>query len=72
VRIFFEKVVFDRPHLVEAQFVGQADLLEAILIDLVLRGRAPRARDGDFVEQTELHGGGSLLVVGRQSRVLSE
>ena len=60
VRIFLEEVVLDGPHMIEAQLVGQLHLLEAVVVDGPLFLRRPRTRNGNLVEQAELHPAVSL------------
>ena len=55
VGVFLEEVVLDGPDGVEADFVGDADLFEAAVVDLVLDVVLPGAGDGDFVEDAEAH-----------------
>jgi hypothetical protein len=55
VRVFFEEMMLDRPHVIEAQLVGELHLLEAVVVDGALLFRRPRTRDRDLVEQAELH-----------------
>ena len=44
-----------RPHTLEAELVGQTDLLETVVVDLLLAPVGPRTGDGDLVEDAELH-----------------
>ena len=60
VRIFLEEMVLDGPHMLEAQLVGQLHLLEAVVVDGPLFFRCPRTRNGNLVEQAELHPAVSL------------
>src|SRR5438445_9847684 len=60
----FPKVVLHVPGGVEAQLVGQLDLLEGLPVRLLLGlplpigvRAIPRLGDVDFIEQVELHGG---------------
>jgi hypothetical protein len=55
VGIFLEEMVFDRPDMLEAQRVGELHLFEAIVVDRALLLGRPGARNGDLVEQAELH-----------------
>src|SRR5207244_2599553 len=50
-----EEVVLDRPHGVEAEPVGERDLLERLVVAAVLAARVVRLRDLELVEQVELH-----------------
>ena len=42
VAVLLEEVVFDLPHVLEAQPVGQLDLFEGVLEEFVLRPVVPR------------------------------
>ena len=55
VRVLLEEVVLDRPHLVEAQLVGQAHLLERVHVDRALALAVPGTGHGQLVEDAELH-----------------
>jgi hypothetical protein len=55
-RVLLEEVVLDRPHVVEAQFVGQPHLLQRVGVDVPLGLRRPRTGNGQFDEYSELHG----------------
>ena len=44
VRVFFEEVMFDFPHVVDADFVGQLDLIERVLNQLQFCAGPPRPR----------------------------
>ena len=48
-------MVLDGPDLVEAELVGESHLLERALVNSPLGLRIPRARDGNLVEDSELH-----------------
>ena len=50
-----EEVVLDRPHGVEAEPVGERDLLERLVVTAVLAARVVRLGDLELVEQVELH-----------------
>ena len=56
VRVLLEEVVLDLPHVVEPDLVGQLDLVERVLDELLLTGVGPRAGQLVLVEQAELHG----------------
>ena len=56
VRVLLEEVVLDLPHVVDAEAVGELDLLEGLDDHLPLRVRGPRPRELELVEQPELHG----------------
>ena len=60
VGIFLEEVVLYGPHVVEAQLVGQLHLFEAVVVDGPFLLRRPRTRNGNLVEQAELHPAVSL------------
>jgi hypothetical protein len=55
VRVLLEEVVLDRPHLIEAELVGQTHLLERVVVDGALRLPRPGTRNRQLVEQAELH-----------------
>ena len=57
VAVLLEEVVLDLPHVVEAHSVGQLDLLERVLEQLVLVVGTPRAGQLVLVENAELHDG---------------
>jgi hypothetical protein len=69
VRAALAEMVLDAPDGVEAQPVGELDLLEGLLVGLLL-GLAlpvgmrlgPRLGDVDLVEQVELHRSSSLRI----------
>ena len=55
VRVLLEEVVLDLPHVVDAELVGELDLLERVLEQLVLGVVGPRPRQLVLVEDAELH-----------------
>src|SRR5579883_1716506 len=55
VRVFLEKVMLDFPRIVVAELVGQLDLRQRILQELVLALRSPRPRQLMLVENAEFH-----------------
>ena len=55
VRIFLEEMVLDLPDVVDAELVGELDLLERFLVQPTLGALAPRLRQLVFVEQAEFH-----------------
>jgi hypothetical protein len=55
VGIFLEEMVLDRPDMLEAQFVGELHLLEAVVVDGALGLARPRTRHRNLIEQAELH-----------------
>src|SRR5207302_10983230 len=61
VRVFLEEMVLDLPDVVDAEPVGQLDLIERIVIEpplgVVIPGGAGRLRQLVFVEQAEFHRG---------------
>src|SRR3954454_781691 len=59
--------MLDLPHAVHPELVGQLDLIESILQQLVLALRPPRPRQLMLVEQSELHMS-DLLEVERSCR----
>src|SRR5215469_5653310 len=56
MRILFEKMMLDCPYGIEAELIGELHLLQAVVIDVLLGFAAPRTRDGNLIEQAELHG----------------
>src|SRR5256885_3947307 len=56
VRVLLEEMVLDLPGVVVAQLVGELDLAERILQELVLALRTPRPGQLVFVEDAEFHG----------------
>ena len=56
VRVLLEEVVLDLPRGVEADAVGELDLLEGVLDEPLLAVVAPRAGDLVLVEDPEAHG----------------
>jgi len=70
VRVFFEEMMLDRPHVIEDQLVGQLYLLEAVVVDGALLLRRPGTRNRDLVEQAELHSGTPVVreTLGLQAR----
>ena len=55
-RVLLEEVVLDLPRVVVAEPVGELDLVEAVLEQLVLAVVGPRARELVLVEDPEPHG----------------
>src|ERR1017187_8742388 len=55
MRIFFEEVMLDGPDGIEAELIGQRDLLEAVVVDGFFRFAAPWPRYGDFIEEAKFH-----------------
>ena len=55
VRVLLEEVVLDLPGVVDAEPVGQLDLVERVLEELLLAALDPRARELMLVEDAELH-----------------
>ena len=55
VAVLLEEVVFDLPDVVEAQSVGQLDLVEGVLEQLVLVALFPWPGNLVLVEDAELH-----------------
>ena len=55
VTVLLEEVVLGQPDRREAGLVGQLDLVEAVLEQLVLVVVGPRPRQGELVEQRNLH-----------------
>ncbi len=60
VAVLLEEVVLDLPHVVDAQLVGELDLVERVLEQLVLGAVLPWARELVLVEDAELHAGPPL------------
>src|SRR6202011_587254 len=61
VRIFLEKMVLDFPGVVDAEFIGEFDLIERLLKQPVLVAVVPRPRKLMLVENAEFHGRSTLL-----------
>ena len=55
VRVLLEEVVLDLPHVLDAELVGELDLLERVLDQLALGVVGPRTRVLVLVEDAELH-----------------
>ena len=55
VRVLLEEVVLDLPHVLDAELVGELDLVERVLDQLLLAVLGPRARELVLVEDAELH-----------------
>src|SRR5437764_1880506 len=56
VAVLLEEVVLDLPHVIDAQLVGQLDLVEGVLQQTVFVVRLPRSGQLMLVEDAELHG----------------
>ena len=61
VRILFEEMVLDLPDIVDAEPVGELDLIERLLIEPQLRILGPGLRQLMLVEKSEFHRGAPLL-----------
>ena len=57
VRVLLEEMVFDSPRVVDADAVGEHDLLERIAEQPVFVPGSPRTRQLKFVEDTKSHVG---------------
>ena len=55
VAVLLEEVVLDLPHVLDAERVGELDLIEGVLDELTLRAVVPRPPDLVLVEDPELH-----------------
>src|SRR5207244_11288976 len=55
VGVLLEKVMLDAPRVVEAELVGELDLCESVLEELVLATFRPRAGQLELVEDPEFH-----------------
>jgi hypothetical protein len=55
VAVLLEEVVLDLPAVVDAQAVGQLDLLEGVFQKAVLVVRRPRPRQWELIEQRDFH-----------------
>ncbi len=55
VRVLLEEVVLDLPDVVEPEPVGQLDLVERVVQQLLERAVGPRPRHLELVEQSEAH-----------------
>ncbi len=56
VRVLLEEVVLDFPDVLEPELVGELDLVECVLEQLILGVSVPGARELVLVEDAELHG----------------
>src|SRR5581483_174739 len=56
MRILLEEVMLDFPHMVDAELVGELDLIEGVLEKLELGAGRPRAGELMFIEGAEFHG----------------
>src|ERR1019366_2079060 len=61
VRILLEKMVLDFPGVVDAELVGECDLIERLLKQPVLVAIVPRPRKLVLVKNAEFHGRATLL-----------
>src|SRR5262249_25059702 len=68
VRILLEEMMLDLPGVVVGKLVGELDLGERILQELVFALRSPRARALMLVEDAELHGCFLFSVMTRSCR----
>ena len=66
MRVLLEEVVLDLPHGVEADAVGELDLVERVAHEPLLAVVAPRPRDLVLVEDPEAHGAGAYWWRGLQ------
>ena len=55
MRIFLEEVVLDLPDVVDAEPVGEFDLVERVLVEAALGVLVPGLRQLVLVEQAEFH-----------------
>src|SRR5215469_13440633 len=53
--VFLEKMMLDFPHVVDAESVGEFDLVERVLKQFLLPTRRPRTRELMLVEGAEFH-----------------
>jgi hypothetical protein len=60
--IFLEKVMLDFPHVVDAESVGELDLIERVLKQFQFPARRPGARQLMLIEGAEFHDAGILLL----------
>ena len=61
VAVLLEEVVLDLPHVVDAERVGELDLLERVLDELVLGAFVPGPRKLVLVEDAELHAASTFV-----------
>ena len=54
--VLLQKVMFDLPHEVDAEAIGERDLLERVLDEPVLALRLPGPAHLMLIEDPELHG----------------
>src|SRR5215831_12216738 len=60
--IFLEKVMLDFPHVVDAESVGQLDLVKRVLKQFQFLARRPGTRQLMLIEGAEFHDAGMLLL----------
>ena len=63
VRILFEEVMLDLPGVVVAQPVGELELGQRVLIELVLVALFPRPRQLQLIEDAEFHDAAPKMLV---------
>jgi len=61
MRVFLKEVMLDCPHRIEAEFIGERDLFEAIIEDALFGFAVPWTRHRNFVEDSKFHGLTSTL-----------
>ena len=61
MRVLLEEMVLDHPNVVVVEPVGQLDLLQGILKEIVLARGRPRPRQLMLIENAEFHSEGPLL-----------
>ena len=61
VGVLVEEVVLHRPRVLDTEPIGQLDLLDRLLDELVLRTIAPRLWQLELVEHAEAHGHASWM-----------
>src|ERR1700693_5875144 len=55
MRVFFEEVMLDFPHVVDAELVRELDLVERVTKQLQLRTLFPRTRQLMLIKSSQLH-----------------
>ncbi len=55
MRILLEEVMLDFPHVIDADFVGEFDLVERVLDQFQFRAGTPRTGQLMFVERPKFH-----------------
>ena len=70
--VLLEEVVLDLPDVLEAELVGELDLLEDLLEELLLVSVVPRPREVVLVEESEFHVASLLIISSTTSHAFSK